>query len=369
MQNKRGISAVVATVLIILITVAAVAIIWAAIIPMIKTNLELGTACLEADILIDAGSGYTCYDAENKIVAVQVKKGANEVNISKIEFLLDSEGTSRKITKLFDLSSNIGKTFYLIADEDTEGVSIAPVIKISNKEEVCDISSNIKLSKCSLNEDVIKKIFSEQGIVGFWRFEDDAEDFAGDNDGTIYGNPVFIEGRNDMGKALSFDGVVDYVDCGNEDSLDITNEITISAWVKPEGTIPPETMIVARVNATGINTDWRFMANVYQDNNGVNWGFRVRTSASESVANSELTSGSWYHLVVTYDRATVRFYLNGVADGTDSQTSALGTSHPVQIARGVGYAQKYFNGTIDEVMIYNRALSGEEVEELYESQK
>lgn len=368
-MHKRGISAVVATVLIILITVAAVTIVWTAIIPMIKTNLELGAACLEADVLIDASSGYTCYDAENKIVAVQVKKGANEVNISEIEFLLDSGGTSRKITKSFDLSSNIGRIFYLIVDEDTEGVSIAPVIKIRNKEEACDISSNIKLSECSLKEDVIKKIFNEQDIVGFWRFEDDAKDFAGDNDGTIFGNSIFIEGRNNIGKALSFDGVVDYVDCGDDTSLDITDEITVSAWVKPTNTISPESIIMTRTNAGGDSTNWRFMAKVYGGNAGVNWGFRVDPSDDESVANSELISGNWYHLTVTYDGATVRFYLNGVADGTDSQTLALGTSHPVKIARGIGSAQNHFNGIIDEVMIYNRVLSGEEVEELYESQK
>ena len=155
MNDKRGISAIMATVLIILITVAAVAIVWAAIIPMIKNNLEMSTACLDADVLIDVSSGYTCYDDEKKILAVQIKKGASEVNIPEIELLLTSAGTSSKVSMPFGLSSNSGKVFYIIAYDDIDGVSVAPVIQIGNSEKACDITSKVNVKSCSLGRDAI----------------------------------------------------------------------------------------------------------------------------------------------------------------------------------------------------------------------
>jgi len=61
-MEKRGISAIVASVLIILITIAGVTILWAAVIPMIKNSIELSNLCFDAKLMIDGSSGYTCYD-------------------------------------------------------------------------------------------------------------------------------------------------------------------------------------------------------------------------------------------------------------------------------------------------------------------
>lgn len=74
MQNRRGVSTVVATVLIITITVAAIGIIRVAIMPMLKNSLTKGTDCKDIDITIDTYEGYTCYDSINNLTAVNVKK-------------------------------------------------------------------------------------------------------------------------------------------------------------------------------------------------------------------------------------------------------------------------------------------------------
>lgn len=70
-------------------------------------------------------------------------------------------------------------------------------------------------------------------LVGLWHFDGDALDSSGnDNDGDVYGATAGVPGK--FGNALSFDGVNDYVDCGNDASLDITTAITIEAWVYPK---------------------------------------------------------------------------------------------------------------------------------------
>lgn len=151
MQNKRGISAIVATVLIILITVASVTIVWTAIIPMIKTNLEVGTICLDADVLIDDSSGYTCYDADKNIVAVRVKKGSSDLNISEIQFVLSSGGISKEIVAPFGLGSNEKKMFYVPLSINAEEVSVAPVISVGNSRKTCDVTDTVKLKDCNLD--------------------------------------------------------------------------------------------------------------------------------------------------------------------------------------------------------------------------
>lgn len=169
--GKKGISAIVATVLIILITVAAVTIVWVAIIPMIGDQLEAGTACFDAVTglqLLDAG--YTCKNdgvvgtaAFN--VSFQIKHGTNAFDLADIQVLIFSDGTTTAYSVIDDgdadsfadlPSSNSEKVFTITdadgnelpAFADIDSISIAPVISIGNSEKVCDPSGSIVLRAC-----------------------------------------------------------------------------------------------------------------------------------------------------------------------------------------------------------------------------
>jgi len=79
--------------------------------------------------------------------------------------------------------------------------------------------------------------FSQRGLVGHWRFNEGTGSTAKDsspfgNNGTIHG-ASWVRGK--FGYALKFDGTDDYVDCGSDDSLNITDAITIEAWIYPKG--------------------------------------------------------------------------------------------------------------------------------------
>ncbi|MHC4605112.1 MAG: hypothetical protein ACYS6W_17490, partial [Planctomycetota bacterium] len=73
-----------------------------------------------------------------------------------------------------------------------------------------------------------------EGMVAHWKLDGDANDSAGDNDGTVYGNSVWTAGQVDG--ALYFDGAGDYVDCGNDSSVNVTNNFSISAWFNLDNT-------------------------------------------------------------------------------------------------------------------------------------
>jgi flagellin-like protein len=146
--NKKGVSAVVATVLIIMITVAAVGLVWAVVIPMIKDNLGVSSSCKDIDISIDTSGGYTCYDSAQKIVSVQVKRGSGEVGVRGVNFLLSSGGNSYSENLSYNFAQNEYHTFYVSAKTlgAIDGVSLAPV---SSTGKVCgSISLASSLSNC-----------------------------------------------------------------------------------------------------------------------------------------------------------------------------------------------------------------------------
>jgi hypothetical protein len=90
--GKRGISAIVATVMIMLITVAAVTIVWSVLIPMINDNMNLEGESVQLDVVGE--SGYTAYDPNSGLVSVQVERGSDDETIDEIEIIISFEGTT-----------------------------------------------------------------------------------------------------------------------------------------------------------------------------------------------------------------------------------------------------------------------------------
>lgn len=174
MKNKKGISAIVATVLIILITVAAVTIIWAAIIPMINNQLDKGTVCLDAVsqlTLVDAG--YTCKNQGTGTdlgnFSIQLKHGAKDFDLADVQILVSAGGDTQSKNlvadigyTLVDLPGSNEERVFLILSAATNGnftgdaanvtkidkVEIAPIVKVGNTQETCDVSSSKVLLKC-----------------------------------------------------------------------------------------------------------------------------------------------------------------------------------------------------------------------------
>jgi hypothetical protein len=164
-KNKKGVSAVVATVLIILITIAAVTIIWAAVIPMITGRLESSTICSDAMSqvrLLD--EGYTCRASNGDNVSVQIKHLAKDFDLADVQVLVSSGGDtttfelSNDTTTIVPIGANIPfpgineEKVYVIDTSSIvgtiEGVQIAPVIVVGNSEQICDASFSQVLRDC-----------------------------------------------------------------------------------------------------------------------------------------------------------------------------------------------------------------------------
>jgi hypothetical protein len=196
------------------------------------------------------------------------------------------------------------------------------------------------------------------GLVAAYNFDEGAgsvlSDISGNgNDGTIR-RATYVGGRT--GSALSFDGT-SYVTILDNPSLDLTSGMTLEAWVRPTltGNIRP---VIYKERSVGASYAL-FSAN---SNSGRPAG-SIRTSLDRTVtAPSAIPSSTWTHLALTYDGTTVRLFVNGV------QVSSTAASGPIAVGSGVlriGAAPNssdYFRGLIDDVRIYDRALSPAQIQ-------
>ncbi|OHA29641.1 MAG: hypothetical protein A3B08_03430 [Candidatus Taylorbacteria bacterium RIFCSPLOWO2_01_FULL_43_44] len=212
---------------------------------------------------------------------------------------------------------------------------------------------------------------SNLGLVGYWTFDEGtglrANDFSGKNNyGTLSGTtkPTWVSGKH--GKALSFDGTSGYVDAGNQSSVNLTTAITASVWIKYN--VDPKTLRYNGIISKQVSTN-AYQLQTYSTDGRIEFVIGTGVTAAASISNTVLKQGAWYHIVGTFDGSNVRMYVNGIADGTPAPY--VGTipisSNNLVIGKNYDGTNKFFNGLIDDVRIYSRALSAAEIYNLYKS--
>lgn len=211
-----------------------------------------------------------------------------------------------------------------------------------------------------------------KGLVGHWKMDGNAKDFTPyGNNGTVTGATLTTDRKGQVNRAYSFDGSSSYINAGTGASLDIatTGKISVSAWIKTNvvgtGTGGP---IFSRYGGSpqngyelrfeGFDNGYMMMDTVVNDS----W-----VSAQEIAPL--ISAGQWYHIVGTYDGTNMRFYKNGVLERTQPSSVPNASTVNAIIGRRTALesAPHIFNGVIDDVRVYNRALNQTEITALYES--
>jgi len=204
-------------------------------------------------------------------------------------------------------------------------------------------------------------------LVGHWRFDEGsgiiAYDSSGNgNDGTLEGDPQWVAGK--ITGALQFNGTDDYVEVPDSPSLDITDAITIVAWVSREVDSGNWERIVAKSDST-LYDYWLQITN----GDSIGGGFLdIGGTAHNSLdlaTGISIPLNQWTHLAYVYDGTYAKGYVNGRLDKSDDIGSfKIRTStRPLWVGR---LQTSYnFDGLIDEVRIYDRALSADQVQGLF----
>ena len=210
------------------------------------------------------------------------------------------------------------------------------------------------------------------GPIAHWKLDEtsgfNAEDSAGDNDGTLTGGNDWIPALIDGG--LDFDGSNDYVDAG---AFDVTGSgITMMGWFNAEAIATDDGRIVSKANGPNATDAWWQLSTT---DSGSNRYLRMRIKAGGTTttfadSSVNLTTGQWYFAVGTYSNATgdMRLYLDGVevASGSHAVGGAIDTNASVSVAIGAnGTAERFFNGILDDVRIFDYAFNASEISDLY----
>ncbi|HEY6504384.1 MAG TPA: Ig-like domain-containing protein [Chitinophagaceae bacterium] len=191
-----------------------------------------------------------------------------------------------------------------------------------------------------------------------------ATDNSGNNNnGTLTNGPAWsASGR--YGSAILFDGTNDYININDANSLDLTNGMTLEAWVNPSNLTGFKTVICK--DRTTSNYTYTLAANnntTNVNNQRPNSRIRIGSNNRTVTGTTKLALNTWTHIASTYDGTTMRLYINGVQVSTFATTGNITvTTNPLRIGGTTALAAQYFAGRIDEVRIYNRALSQAEIQ-------
>jgi len=207
-----------------------------------------------------------------------------------------------------------------------------------------------------------------KGLVAHYEFEGNAKDSSGNgNHGKEYGGVSYVDGVK--GKAIAFDGINDYIEVKDDNSLDLINQFSISLWINPEENQKIFAGLVDKSHATNKGaSSW-----VLQQASGVAGkyylGYFNGNPWSNDYGNDYFISTStntWNHLVVIKNKNIVLYYLDGilVSKENNNDTTSKNNNLPLWIGAVNGQDRNY-NGKMDDLRIYNRVLNESEVKELY----
>lgn len=221
-------------------------------------------------------------------------------------------------------------------------------------------------------EDNLKLLFHMDEGSGTTVYDDPSA--GGDDNGTFGNDPDWVgsdggqwDNQNvtfSTGDSINFDGTDEYVSVNDSSSLDITGEITLEMWFKldvlknynfliSKGNDSAEAFEIFVTSDGGLNGDWKF------------------TTGRTGGTVGTVVAGSWYHLVWTFVKDVGHeVYLNGALSGTFDVTGDMTTNaQPLYIGVEQLLSARFTDGIIDEVRIYDRALSAEEASAHYERRK
>ena len=205
-------------------------------------------------------------------------------------------------------------------------------------------------------------------LVGWWRLDEGSGTIATDlseygNDGTLQSEPQWVNGK--FGKALQFDGVDDYVEIPHAEILTVDNEVTVMAWINAERHGGPGTEgwqgIVAKSNSPRSYS-------LYTETSGALHFSTTSTVINDYVgtlSTGQVPLNEWVHVAAMVVDGQHQYYINGEPAGTSGSDIVLpGTddTSPALIGRTGEGAARSFLGMIDDVRIYNEALTQEEIQ-------
>ncbi len=312
-------------------------------------------------------SGSTVLSVNKWYFVTGVIRGANDMDIY-INGINDN-GTYSGTASSLVYSSNSGYIGYNSGIQPFSGfiddVKIYPYarsaeqIKADYNSRRASKGASVTLSQNSQNApDTLNN-----GLVGYWKMDEaswngtagEVIDSSGNGNHGVGVGATPVPGK--FANGGGFDGSNDYVSVTDSSSISPIGPISLSAWLKPSTSIVSKALIVKEGS-------YRLVTNgsgypLCQIHNGVAW----QTAATSTTV---LTTGSWQQAVCSYDQTNIKVFVNGIQTGSFPLTTTIAdTGNALEIGKDSGGTYSLYSGIIDDLRIYNRALSPAEVQTLY----
>ncbi len=223
------------------------------------------------------------------------------------------------------------------------------------------------------------------GLVGWWPFNGNANDESGNgNNGTVNGAALTNDRFNNGNSSYNFNGTTNFIEVNDNNTLDFSNMYSISVWVKipdysfnQNSVYPQRTMIgKPRPSLPNVTTGiaFRVLEGVpfYNNNSKSYVSAWTNTTINSGIGTSDsVTLNLWCHLVFTYDGSVVKLYKNGMMMNSINASYTL-LNTPESLFFGKEHSSnnnnaRWFKGQLDDIGIWDRALTQQEITNLYNS--
>ncbi|MFZ4377504.1 MAG: LamG domain-containing protein, partial [Saprospiraceae bacterium] len=206
------------------------------------------------------------------------------------------------------------------------------------------------------------------GLVGWWPFNGNAQDESGNgNHGTVNGATLSSDRFMKSNSAYTFDGIDDFIQVEDADILDLTSNYTLSGWYFINNSQKSDQTILGK-GSFEIQTGYQLILNTfegqmqfgYNDGEGLNGGVFLKHTTSNLIG--------WHLLTGSYDGISAKLYLDGnLVSKVNVKYFLQKSTQPLLFGNEAKYLYRFFNGKLDDIAIWNRALSEIEIKDLYNS--
>ncbi len=206
--------------------------------------------------------------------------------------------------------------------------------------------------------------FNTGSLVALWKLDETsgniAKDSVGNNNGTLIGDPQWQPSAGKIRGALELDGDGDFVKIGAESDFDMADQITISTWIKVSQFDKEWQAAIAKGDSA-----WRIQRNQSEDSlEFACTGLKIPSGApwGNLYGKRSVNDGQWHHIAAIYDGSKMYLIIDGDLDSSQPASGRINTNNePVYIGENSENTGRCWNGLIDDVRVYNYALTKEEV--------
>ncbi len=206
------------------------------------------------------------------------------------------------------------------------------------------------------------------GLIAWWKFDEKDGRTAADSSGNghnaiVQGNPSWRPSDGKVGGAIALGGNGDFLDVEAESAFDFTGGVTVAAWIKVNDFDKPWQALISKGDGT-----WRLQRNSKTDTlEFACTGLKVPTDNQYGslFGNREISRGEWHHVAGAFDGKQMSLYVDGTLDASQEAWGSINVNDvPVHIGANAEQQDRFWNGLIDDVRIYNYGLSEAQIQKL-----